>query len=117
MLGCKDAGCCGDKEMEKIGEGGYSKVYKVEHKGVILARKDIECSKIVIDNAINEVKLMKKFKHKNIIQLVDYFVNYENNTLHIYTKYYENGDLWHLIYRKEEINEVHFMSKVYRILL
>ena len=54
-----------------IGEGSYSKVYRAEHNGTILACKVIKLSQ----DSIRELSFMRKIRHPNIILLVDFIIN------------------------------------------
>ena len=60
--------------LKKIGEGGFSKVYKVKEKesDEIRAMKQVDKSKIIdINNFKTEIKILAMLDHPNILRLFD----------------------------------------------
>ena len=60
--------------LKKIGEGGFSKVYKVKEKETdeIRAMKQVDKSKIIdIKNFKTEIKILAMLDHPNILRLFD----------------------------------------------
>jgi serine/threonine protein kinase len=66
-----------------IGDGAFSKVYKVKNKsnGVYAAAKIIEkCSRNDLDEYLVEIKILRECNHKNVVKL--------------YEAYFYNSELW-----------------------
>jgi serine/threonine protein kinase len=62
-----------DKQIEKLGEGTYGKVYKVRHRGngAIMALKKIRLEhedEGMPTTAIREISLLRELKHQNVVQ-------------------------------------------------
>ncbi|MBA2124408.1 hypothetical protein B9J78_05705 [bacterium Unc6] len=61
--------------IEKLGEGGFGVVYKVESKGLLYAIKilnsDLSHNKDIIGRFIREANLQRQLKHPNIISTVE----------------------------------------------
>lgn len=69
-----------DKYLETIGAGGYGKIFLYEHDGETLARKEVtyDCKNLNnVDDTIREIDLLKEFKHKNVVELKDYYIDTE----------------------------------------
>ena len=58
--------------ISKLGEGAYGIVTKVSHKetGMEYARKKIDISEF---ENLNELDILSRFRHPNIIKLIDYY--------------------------------------------
>ena len=59
--------------LKKIGEGGFSKVYKVKEKetGEIRAMKEVNKSKIGLKNFKTEIRILAMLDHPNILRLFE----------------------------------------------
>ena len=74
------------------------------------------------DNLITEIKLMKELKHRHIVKLIDFEVQYlwimcirytslflhsqwDKNYIYLIMEYCEGGDLFHFIRRREHLPE------------
>ena len=59
--------------LKKIGEGGFSKVYKVKEKetGEIRAMKEVNKQKIGLKNFKTEIKILAMLDHPNILRLFE----------------------------------------------
>lgn len=63
--------------QEKLGAGSYANVFKAikkdtKEKVAIKTLKKSSLSKISIDNVITEISLLKRLKHKHIVQMKDF---------------------------------------------
>lgn len=83
--------------LEKIGEGGFSVVYKAKHRLTKINRciKIIEKSKFSKNrqnSLINEIEILKKIDHPHIIKIFEYYENSEN--IFIISEFLNGGDLF-----------------------
>ena len=76
--------------LEKLGSGSFSEVFKIYHKidRNIYALKKIyiDPKKVTnkeLDNISNEVKILSKFNHENIIRYYTSWVEYKNEKLYL----------------------------------
>lgn len=78
---------------EKISSGSFSTIYKGFHKlnKNIVAIKKITTTKKLDKYIENEVKIMSKLKHNNIIELYKTFTKLDH--IYLILEYCENGDL------------------------
>lgn len=89
------------KKGEMIGEGTFGKVFKGlnEKTGELLAIKQIylleETNKKEIKNLMNEIKIMYKLNHKNIVKY--YGITYQKNYFYIILEYVTGGSLANMI--------------------
>lgn len=93
-----------DKVYEKIGKGGFGIVYKVEHNGMVMARKDIEIGSVNMDKVINEINIMKDLRNTNVLKCYDQIFDKKNGIFHIYTQYFK-CDLSKKIKEKKKLND------------
>ena len=108
------------KELENIGSGQYGNVKKVcliNNKDVIRAVKII--SKIYIseelDNLglLNEIQLLKKLNHPNILRLFDYYIDKEN--IYLIYDFCSHGNLLNYIKKYGKMNQLlvkYIMNKI-----
>ena len=89
---------------EKLGEGSFGYVYKIEQKKTqflravkAIKRKHVDC------NFINEIKILKTVDHPNIIQLFDCY--YDSNYYYIIEEYCSGGDLFDYLHRQKYFSE------------
>ncbi|EDR29872.1 serine/threonine protein kinase Nek3, putative [Entamoeba dispar SAW760] len=87
------------KIYKKLGQGGYGQVYL----GKDSSGRQVVVKRIAIDTdnrekAMNEVKIMKKVNHNNVIHFIDSFVNKKN--LIIVMEYARGGDLSRFIKKR-----------------
>lgn len=87
-----------------IGHGSFSYVYKGEHilTGKIVAIKKINITftnNLTKEHAEQEINIMKKLKHKNIVELYESIYDQYNN-IYLIMEYCENGDLASFLNKK-----------------
>ena len=98
--------------MEKLGDGAYSKVYKVQRvvDEQIYAMKKVKIGQMSPkdrDNAINEVRILASISHPNVIQYKEAFVDLKNELLCVVMQYADSGDLLKMILERKRM-KVHF---------
>ena len=86
--------------LRNIGKGSFGNVFKIRNRksGDIQVIKKIELkdrSKKEQTGAMEEVNILKKLDHVNILKYLDSFI--ENGNLCIITEYCERGDLHQFI--------------------
>ena len=94
---------------EKLGEGAFAKVriatqihikekcaVKIFEKKLLEGSRDVERLK-------KEIKILKKLRHKNIIQLYDIMESKHN--LYFVMEYCKNGELFDYIVKKKRLKE------------
>ena len=108
--------------MDSVGEGYFGKVHKCKNKntGDIFAVKIISKAKLKPKDVIlirQEKNILNLIKHENIIGLKDYFEDKEN--IYFITEFYEGGDLFSYIDKKnsmgEQISEKNCARIIYKI--
>ena len=80
--------------LEKLGQGSFGAVHKVQHRGTCYVMKMIDVSGMTgVEQAAaqREVSLMQQLHNPYIVQYVDSFT--ENKTLYIVMEFCERGDL------------------------
>ena len=100
--------------LKKIGEGSFGEVYLVHYikTSTFCVMKKIDftgLSKEEIKESYNEVNLLKKLDHPNIIKFIE--VKPMKKYIEIVTEYAEKGDLYKQLTIQQEKNE-HFPEKV-----
>lgn len=83
--------------VKKVGSGGFSEVYEVVHtsSGVHYCLKQMDLAQLDSPNYINienEIRIHSTLKHKNIVQLLDFFI--EGTNLYIVLECCTNGNLF-----------------------
>ena len=108
--------------LDKLGDGAYSKVYKVERQvdKQMYALKKVKIGQMAPkdrDNAINEVRILSSISHPNVIQYKEAFVDPKDELLCIVMQYADSGDLLKMILERKRM-KVHFReSQVWRVLI
>ena len=104
--------------IDKIGEGGFGKVYLVEEKfsKEKFAMKNLKLSKNVdLKYIYKEVEALKKLSHKHIIKLFSYsIINYDKISLIL--EYGQGGTLGKMIKEQRFLSEVQAREYFYQIL-
>ena len=86
------------KIVSELGKGAHGIVYKVEHEKFpkqFLVLKEIKISHLTNKgqaDALQEVQILRKISHPNIIKYYDSFI--DGNKLYILMEYAEKGDLY-----------------------
>lgn len=84
----------------KIGQGGFSVIYKASWLGINLGVKVIFDPKVteeLLEEFNNEIKMLSFLRHPNIILLIGISSNPKN--LAIMTEYIEMGSLFDILHR------------------
>ena len=102
----------GFKILNKIGEGSFSTVLKVQRKkdGIIYALKKVKFSKLnekEKSNALNEIRILASINNKNIISYKEAFFDENDSSLDIVMEYADKGDLFQLITEHKK-TKIHF---------
>ena len=102
------------KILKKIGEGSFGVVYLVHHiktsSFCVMKKIDLtNLSKEEIKESYNEVNILKKLDHPNIIKFIE--VKPMKKYIEIVTEFAEKGDLYKQLKLQQEKNE-HFPEKV-----
>ena len=102
------------KIIKKIGEGSYGIVYLIYHlktsSTCVLKKIDLTgLSKEEIKESYNEVNLLKKLDHPNIIKFIEVKLNKKN--IELITEFAEKGDLYNQLIIQKEKNK-HFEEKI-----
>ena len=104
----------------ELGEGGYGKVYLVRHKKM----DQLRAMKIISVNSKNkdektdeEIELLKKLDHPNIVKLFEYFS--DDDKYYLITEYCRGGDLSEIIKKKKfsEKSASYIMYQIFRALI
>ncbi|OAO12683.1 protein kinase [Blastocystis sp. ATCC 50177/Nand II] len=105
---------CEYRLLEKLGEGGFSKVYKCER--LMNGKKDIFAAKVfsrsflkmqktwsrvnekmvfstALEKVEREIALMKRLRHPNLVALVDVIDDAERDQIYMIIEYVENGQV------------------------
>jgi serine/threonine-protein kinase ULK/ATG1 len=83
--------------LPKIGEGSYGEVYLTSKKNSkeIFATKKVEKQKIMSEKLrqyfLNEIEILKKLNHPNIMQLIE--IKSSHNNIYLITEYCNGGTL------------------------
>jgi NIMA (never in mitosis gene a)-related kinase len=96
--------------LSEIGEGAYSKVFKVKRKSdqEIYALKKVTLKKLNTkekNNALNEVRILASIAHPNVISYKEAFFDDNSESLCIIMEYADGGDLYQRIleYKKKQV--------------
>ena len=101
-----------------IGEGSYGKVYLVKHRqtGIERAMKEtIIDSQTNIEEIKNEIEILKKLDHPNIVKIYEFYVNHDR--LKVLTEYCRYGELFDEINKQKKFSENHTATIIHQLLL
>ena len=101
--------------LNKIGEGSFSTVLKVQRKkdGIIYALKRVKFAKLSDkekSNALNEIRILASINNKNIISYKEAFFDENDSSLDIVMEYANKGDLFQLITEHKK-TKTHFSEE------
>ena len=101
--------------LNKIGEGSFSTVLKVQRKkdGIIYALKRVKFAKLSDkekSNALNEIRILASINNKNIISYKEAFFDENDSSLDIVMEYADKGDLFQLITEHKK-TKTHFSEE------
>mmetsp|Transcript_43344 Transcript_43344/g.41749 ORF Transcript_43344/g.41749 Transcript_43344/m.41749 type:complete len:100 (-) Transcript_43344:1050-1349(-) len=91
-----------------IGKGGFGEVKRVIHKvsgdvrAIKIIKKD-EVDQIFLNNLSNEINILTKLDHPNIVKLYEIYQDASN--LYLITEYLEGGEVFDLILKSKQLNE------------
>ena len=108
------------KIEDELGEGGYGKVFLVRHKKM----NQLRAMKIISVNSKNkdektdeEIELLKKLDHPNIVKLFEYFS--DEDKYYLITEYCKGGALSEIIknHKFSENGAAYIMYQIFRTLI
>lgn len=90
---------------DKLGEGAYGCVYKVQHKTTQFLRAVKAIKRKHVDSTAfsNEISVLKTVDHPNIIKLFDCY--YDSNYYYMVEEYCSGGDLYDYIRKQKYFSE------------
>ena len=99
------------KIIKLLGEGSFGKVYlseelKTNNKVVIKSIDIRSMSEIQKNLIINEIKIMKKLNHFNVIKYIDFIYDKKNYFYFIIMEYANKGDLSNIIFEKKNSKKI-----------
>ena len=110
------------KILEKIGEGSYSTVLKVQRlaDGNIYALKRVKFYKLSDkekENALNEIRILASVQDKNVISYKEAFFDEKDSSLGIVMEYADKGDLFQLITERKKTKNYFTEQEVWKIFI
>ena len=108
------------KILEKIGEGSYSTVLKVQRleDGNIYALKRVKFYKLSDkekENALNEIRILASVQDKNVISYKEAFFDEKDSSLGIVMEYADKGDLFQLITERKKTKNYFTEQEVWKV--
>ena len=108
--------------IHKIGQGAFSKVFKVRRKADnnIYALKKVKLKNLKEkekESALNEVSILASIKHPYIIGYKEAFIEEKDESLCIVMEYANNGDLYQRICQFRKMNYFMEESDIWRIFI
>ena len=105
------------ERIRPLGQGSYGQVYLIKSTltSIEYVCKDIDLGhpSDESEKALQEVKILKKCKHPNIIAFKEAFITrYPNRALHLVTEYADSGDLHQKIESQEKKNQLFSESEI-----
>jgi serine/threonine-protein kinase ULK/ATG1 len=94
---------------EKLGEGTYASVYKAYRKGNRREVVAIKCirrtslNKRSTENLMTEIELLKRLKHRHIVELYDFV--WDSEAIYLIMEYCSGGDLSEFIQSRKALPE------------
>ena len=109
-----------DYEITKsLGEGAFGQVYIIKHKitGSIRAMKVIQKKDALFDidndeEVLNEINILKKMDHPNVIKIFEFYI--DNDNYYLVTEYCNGGDLFDIA-KDNQLTEIQVAYIMYQI--
>ena len=104
---------------KKLGQGTYGVVWLAEKDGTKIAAKmsDLKANNKdineIIANAIQELKQLKKYEHRHIVEMLDFAFEQEQSNLWFFLEYCDRGNLSDY-YAKENPNMAETVSLMFQ---
>ena len=106
------------EKIKTLGEGGYGEVFLVKHKitGAVRAMKIIKKIDNYTENndeeVLNEINILKKIDHPNIIKIFEFYIDDDN--YYLITEYCSGGDLFDFA-KSNKLNEYQVAFIMYQL--
>ena len=105
------------ERIRPLGQGSFGQVYLIKSTltSIEYVCKDIDLvhPSDETEKALQEVKILKKCKHPNIIAFKEAFITrYPNRALHLVTEYADSGDLHQKIESQKKKNQLFSESQI-----
>ena len=112
----------GFKILNKIGEGSYSTVLKVQRieDGNIYALKRVKFYKLSEkekQNALNEIRILASIKDKNVISYKEAFFDEKDSSLGIVMEYADKGDLFQVITERKKTKNYFDEQEIWKVFI
>ena len=106
--------------LDKLGKGGFSKVYKVKRKadGQIYALKKVDLLNLSEKqriNSLNEIRVLASIKSKYIVNYKEAFLEGKDSSLCLVMEYADKGDLSKRIEEQKKRNKYFNERDIWRI--
>ena len=107
------------KILEKLGEGSYGVVWKVKQRKSNLIRamkkitKNMNSKNDTVNEIINEIEVLKKIDHPNIVKIFEFFI--EVDGYYLITEYCGGGELFDAIKKNGSFSEPVAANIMYQI--
>ena len=106
------------RKIKTLGSGSFGTVYLVKHKQLhryfaMKVIKKVKKNKNDEENLMNEINILKKLDHPNILKITDFYA--QKNEYDIITEYCQEGELFHEIKQYAPFNETiagHYMKQI-----
>ena len=108
--------------LDKLGKGGFSKVYKVKRKadGQIYALKKVDLLNLSEKqriNSLNEIRVLASIKSKYIVNYKEAFLEGKDSSLCLVMEYADKGDLSKRIEEQKKRNKYFNERDIWRIFI
>ena len=106
--------------LDKLGKGGFSKVYKVKRKadGQIYALKKVDLLNLSEKqriNSLNEIRVLASIKSKYVVNYKEAFIEGKDSSLCLVMEYADKGDLSKRIEEQKKRNKYFNERDIWRI--